>query len=322
MASYEEEIFADVVVTAYDPWWNILHQGDIYDSATLYELLGTGNQLSEIVSESVELTPLVDALAAVLVLERVRISETYQLTATYRLALAEAIEVLDALTTARAAAVAEGVELADATAVARAVTVLEELGIADVLLGKATFGVTATAALRLTAALLRYIGGDISEEIEITPDLAVRLRGRPTITETVEIEDAITPLFLLSVVLEEQVDITAESLLRMIYQPTVFEGVELSIGYLSPGGGFTAWNMNTRTGAVTEYDNFEFNSFIGMGSQYIGASSLGLYELQGETDDGDDIIARIKGGFMQFGGPRLSRLKSAYIAARGNGGGR
>src|SRR5690606_33481148 len=90
-------------------------------------------------------------------------------------------------------------------------------------------------------------------------------------------------------------------------------------GYLAPNGSITTWAMNTRTGAVTEYGNYAFNSFANFGNVYLGASDQGVHELRGDTDDGEDIIARLRSGYLQFGGTHLSRLKAAYISARGEG---
>lgn len=104
----------------------------------------------------------------------------------------------------------------------------------------------------------------------------------------------------------------------MLYNETVAEGVDIVGAYLSPGDGFTSWAMNTRTGAVSEYDNYEFNSFVKMpNNRYVGASSQGLYELVGDSDDGSDIIATIRSGFMQWTGTHLGRFKGVYLATRG-----
>lgn len=86
--------------------------------------------------------------------------------------------------------------------------------------------------------------------------------------------------------------------------------------YVFADEGGTAWAMNTRTGAVTEYENYTFASFMPLGAGYLGAAADGLYSLAAATDDGVDIALRARSGLMRFGGPRLSRLKAAYITAR------
>jgi hypothetical protein len=80
--------------------------------------------------------------------------------------------------------------------------------------------------------------------------------------------------------------------------------------------GGTAWAVNTRTGAVTEYENYTFNSFTRLGNSYLGAASDGLYVLAGPDDAGTEIAVRVRTGLMRFGGNRLSRLKAIYVTAR------
>ena len=81
----------------------------------------------------------------------------------------------------------------------------------------------------------------------------------------------------------------------------------------------TTWAVNTNTGAVTEYTNYDFNSFAQMGLKYLGASSNGLYELNGDTDAGTSIIGQLKSGLLQFSGSRFTGFKAAYLGVRGTG---
>jgi hypothetical protein len=89
--------------------------------------------------------------------------------------------------------------------------------------------------------------------------------------------------------------------------------VQLSAAYVSPDGGFTTWAINTRTNAVTEYQNWAFNSFAKLGHKYLGANSSGLYELNGYTDDGVNIPTTVQSGLMQLGGSHLVSFKCAYL---------
>ncbi len=77
---------------------------------------------------------------------------------------------------------------------------------------------------------------------------------------------------------------------------------------------------NTRTGAVTQYQNYDFNSFAKFSQhRYLAASEAGLYELDGTTDAGTNVISTIQGGIVQFGGSRFSGFKAAYLGVRGAG---
>lgn len=289
------------------------------DDFKAFQVLSLGNGIQDTVSESVDISETYALLPGVLLRDRVKLPEAYDTTTVYGLLVSDAAVLRDALLGGRAVDVAETVTISETLRRGVAVRVLEKLGLADTLVCAAKYGMRWTDAVRLTDRLLRFVGGDVAETIALTSSWIPRMRARKQVSEGITLADTLTPKFLLSAVARDDIELDAQSLLQMLFQPTLRETIEISAAYLSPGGGFTAWAMNTRTAAVTEYDNFAFNSFARIGNKYIGATETGLYELNGDTDDGDPIVSRIKSGFMQFGGVQLSRLKAAYIGMRGEG---
>ena len=213
----------------------------------------------------------------------------------------------------------DGIELGVTPAAATVIYLLERLRVSDALGVSALMNLSVVEAVRLVDDLTRFFGADMEDGIALGDTLAAMGLHAGNLVDGVALADALTPQFFLSASLSDGIDITGEMAVQMLFNPTIIDGVEISAGYVAPDGTFTTWAMNTRTGAVTEYDNFVFNSFAQIGNVALGASSDGLYELLGDNDEGTDIVARIRSGFMQFGGTKLSRLKAAYIAMRGEG---
>jgi len=234
--------------------------------------------------------------------------------------LTDLMRVVDQLSAASQLTLVEGLRLFDNQAVQRAFTIIERLGLSDLIASSAIYNLTRTEGLRLLESLVPFFGINATEDVQLSDALLNQTRAIAALTESLQLSRSVTPVLLLNVVATESVRITPEMAITMLFQPTVTEGIELVAGFLQPNGTFTTWAMNVRTGAVTEYGNFVFNSFARIGNKYYGASDTGIYELLGDTDAGAAIIARIKSGFLQFGGTQLSRLKQAYIAARGEGG--
>ena len=54
--------------------------------------------------------------------------------------------------------------------------------------------------------------------------------------------------------------------------------------------------INMKTGAVTEYNNFNFNSIVEYKGKYLTASDNGIYLLTGDTDDNANIDAYFRTG--------------------------
>ena len=84
-------------------------------------------------------------------------------------------------------------------------------------------------------------------------------------------------------------------------------------------GSHTTWAINTRSTAITEYQNFQFNSFAAMGRKYIAADNNGLYELGTNTDLTAPILATVGSGYTQMNGSKFVGLKGVYFGAQGQG---
>lgn len=235
------------------------------------------------------------------------------------LLLSDAVEFAEVLRQLFALELTDNVAMSGETRAQQSIRMLEAVEVASTLGSAAAYNITLRQVMRLRDSLADFFGAEISEDLGIGDALAARALASAGIVEEVGIAGSLVPKLLLHVTTNEGVEIDPGDAVRMLLHPTMREGVEMKAGYLSPGGNFTTWVMNTRTGGVTEYQDYVFNSFAQMGRKYLGATDTGLYELLGDDDAGDAIVSHIKGGYMQFGGTQLSRLKEAYIAARGEG---
>lgn len=65
-------------------------------------------------------------------------------------------------------------------------------------------------------------------------------------------------------------------------------------------------------GFVSEYTGYNFQSFAKMDGAYYGVAEDGVYLLDGDTDDGRDITARIDLGTHDFATSALKRMPAAY----------
>lgn len=73
--------------------------------------------------------------------------------------------------------------------------------------------------------------------------------------------------------------------------------------------------MNTLTGAVSEYDNFPFQSI----TPTHAGSAVGLYTLGGDLDVTAPIVSRIKTPSALFDDSRKKRCEGVYFSLRGAG---
>lgn len=80
-----------------------------------------------------------------------------------------------------------------------------------------------------------------------------------------------------------------------------------------------AFVMNTETTAGSMYDNFDFDSVVQTPYGELAVGVDGIYMLSGDTDDGEQIRATIKTGFVDFGIPQTKRVDAVYFGYTSNG---
>lgn len=77
--------------------------------------------------------------------------------------------------------------------------------------------------------------------------------------------------------------------------------------------------MNTKTKAVTEYVNFNFNSYAKFNDKYIALNKTGIYELGGSNDNSENIVASLKTGTIDTYTENINRLRDGYVTFRSDG---
>lgn len=103
--------------------------------------------------------------------------------------------------------------------------------------------------------------------------------------------------------------------LEAVMYAFVHSGSSFSI----PGVGDETWVFNVDAGGSSSYSNFEFNSYAKIGDKYYGASPNGIFELDGDTDDGAPIRAVIGLGKRDFGSAMRKTISHAYIGMSATG---
>lgn len=251
--------------------------------------------------------------------DALRVIDTHALQGKFATTQSDTIKLVDALIRVFPVDQAETIAVQDVAQTLLGVRVLEALGLLDASIGKATLYRTVADLLRVSDVLRRFLSGDAVDAIGIAHTQTVKYNILRQIAETLGIADALSNKLLVRVDLAENVEVISSELLHTIFNGVIAEGVKISAAYLRPGDDVTTWVVNTMTGATTEYTNYNFNSFAQIGHKYLGASTAGLFELNGDDDAGTDIIAHLKGGFAQFNGSRYTGFKAAYLGMRGTG---
>lgn len=110
------------------------------------------------------------------------------------------------------------------------------------------------------------------------------------------------------------------------YVPAIGFSVQLSIPLIiatgtgrSSGNTWSTIVMHTESQALTEYDNYHFNSFAKFNGVYLGAGDDGIFALTGADDDGVFIDAYARVGITDYGTSHLKRADRLYVGYRTDG---
>jgi len=82
---------------------------------------------------------------------------------------------------------------------------------------------------------------------------------------------------------------------------------------------FRCYVLNTENSAITEYDNFPFNSFCTFKGKHLAAGSNGITLLEGNKDNSTDIKAYFNVGNNDFDLPNIKKVTDAYLSMKGDG---
>lgn len=74
-----------------------------------------------------------------------------------------------------------------------------------------------------------------------------------------------------------------------------------------------AYVLNVETGGVSTYQNYGFNSLAWYRGKLFGAGDDGLFVMEGHTDDGLPVRARVQEGFYDYGTTAQKRLEYMYF---------
>lgn len=234
--------------------------------------------------------------------------------------LAQQFGLADALISGLPVTISQSMNVAQSLTTVLGALIAERLNLVETNAPKLTYKQTLLEYLAFHDGLAKFLSMSLMETVNVAPAYVAVGSYKPIVSQSMNVAQTLTPKFIAIVTAPETLAISDTDTLKMIFKPVVNETFSFDIGIVEPNGGFTTWSVNTRTGATTEYSNYAFNSFAQSGHHYLGASSSGLYVLDGADDDGTPTVATLRSGYAQFGGSRYSSFKAAYLGMRASGG--
>lgn len=279
------------------------------------------------VTENIGIAPTLGFIRGVLMYELLNIASSQGVNGIWQITTSDIAKITDSFGTVFDQVLIDTFGLTLLQQSQAAAIIIDQLGLRDTLAPAAIFNKSMVDALLIADTFEQFfgafLGADVVDGIGFTEILLPEAFKGVTVAEGIGISSSFTPKLVLSVTVDDPIVIEDDSVLSWLFSTELVDGIRIGSAYVAigteHGDQYTAWAMNTRSGAVTEYSNFTFNSFARFGNVYVGATPTGLYELIGDSDDGTEIVAQIKSGFAQWGGSKFTMFKAAYLGVRGGG---
>jgi len=94
---------------------------------------------------------------------------------------------------------------------------------------------------------------------------------------------------------------------------------DITASFVSYSSNMYVLDYAIQPGGTTQYINYDFNSMVKFGNIYLGASTDGIYELDGDTDDGDDIGAYFEPIVTDFGINNPKKVRFMFLGYEAGG---
>lgn len=281
----------------------------------------TGDTTGVLLPDTLSLTDVLTDSAGVLLKEVIRLNETTSTDLILNRTFTEPLRFTDDLKMAYAALLADSLVFTDTVSFVRAwiSKLQEQFNFGDTATGVSTYGKLVSSALAFADLAAHWEYETLSDSLVLEDTLAGLTTLYDALVESIVLGDTSSYIAVFTGSVSDNVafadtlspQATFQALLADEFRFVIWEGHD-QVAY-------TGLVMNPRVGGLTEYVNYNFNSITKIGSSYYGASSTGIYLLEGANDAGTEIAARVKFGAFDFGAGKKSRVEQAYIGVRSDG---
>ena len=236
----------------------------------------------------------------------------------YSVVLAQLFKLIQTFNLSRDIILNQAIHLHPSLAPASLLTLLQKVLMTGTASPALRYHLMLAAQVVIEETLGHFAHAILTQLFTVHPALNRQFISNNSLAQLLTVHPALTNKLILQIT--GNLLVSPAQLVHMLYKgDPLLDGVVIQALYISPSGTTTTWAVNTRTNAVTEYLNYNFHSFALMGNRYIAAGADGLYELEGDTDNGAAIISELMSGYLQLNEKKLFGLKGAYVGIRGGG---
>ncbi len=170
--------------------------------------------------------------------------------------------------------------------------------------------------INLIESLSSIFSKFVSDGLNLSEALTSLYTAKISILESFNIAETPSNIITLGVLISETANIRESLLTKADLFSVLSDGFILKEGG-DGGATYLGYVLNTENFALTQWQNFNFNSLCNFNNELLMASDTGLYKLGGTTDDGTTINAQIETAAFNFND--MMAIPKVYIGASMDG---
>lgn len=228
----------------------------------------------------------------------------------------EAVELTSSAVPALGVIVAAQISIADTPIVARG-QVLSEIIALSMPAGATSHRLVTSDNIAMTGVAAQAAHGVAADTLALAETTVTKANFTSSLTDAIAFDDTPRLTLVLTATVADDIALNDIPAQQLLFSVIMQEGMQFSTLFTSPV--ITAWALNMRNAAVTQYSNFQYNSFAKMGERYLGANDQGLWWMDGTLDGIRPVNSRITTGIIQPNGNKLAGVQYAYLGMRGTG---
>lgn len=179
--------------------------------------------------------------------------------------------------------------------------------------------VALTAAMNIATTLVDALAQKAQDAASLTATVAETAAHVASLVSSWTASGTATPQALLFGVVGDEAYATDAPFSITHVLELLQDGAQVGMTIYTGQDVYTAWVMTPQSRAMRSYTNYPFNSYAQFGGQLYGASSAGIYVLDGDDDTGARITASLRTGLLDFGLRQLKRIEKAYLGYSSDG---
>ncbi|MBD1554766.1 hypothetical protein HAQ04_25530 [Pseudomonas sp. C2L11] len=160
---------------------------------------------------------------------------------------------------------------------------------------------------------------DITEVVSMTSVIASDAVLIALLSDSLTVGDSFDVLFGVQADAADSLALYDDIDVRAIFEATLSNTLRLNDSASSIATTLLQYATNLLTGAVSRYDGYDFTGFCRADTYTYGIRKDGLYQLDGDTDNGELISALLDMAAEDFGNPARKRIDAIYLGLNTDG---